>query len=237
MLAEQDARLPYSTPKGVDRNAATPPATALKEAVVRWLLALLQAPAPAVAIEEHREEPSVADTDWPSLDEVYEQVKDRLAAQNDRVKTIDTKANFGLVAATLLTAGVTGLGKALVESGQKAAIPRWTILGIDIRADRLVDWVTVVSLGAFALAAVSAFMAYRVREFRESPNLKRLLDHYLNEDPRFTKAAILNQRARDYEFNEAVIASKLTWTLLAMLFLVVESILLVIIALIQVFWL
>lgn len=178
---------------------------------------------------------------WPSLDAVYEEVKDRIDVQNDQIKTLDAKANFGLVAATLLTAGVTGLGRALVESqapdaGITPTPASLGILGWNIEGAALVDWVTVLSLGAYVVAAIGAYFAYRLRDFKVSPNPISLRENYLDKDPAYTKGAITNSRVKDYLANEDVIKGKVRWTNVAMAALVAEAILLLLIGLVQVWW-
>jgi hypothetical protein len=238
MLKEQDAGLPYKPTSSVVRVPATPPATRLKNATVRWLLSLLQAPAPPAVIETHTEETATTDADWPSLDEVYDEVKDSIASQNDRLKSIDTKANFGLAAATLLTAGVTGLGKALSDpsASAKAGVKHdlWLFCA---RGDTLADWVTIASLVVYVLAATCAFAAYRLRTFNEVPNPDRLVKHYIYQDANQTKAAIANARAKAYASNEKTIDRKAFWTSASMVLLILEAVCLLLIAFIQVKWL
>lgn len=170
---------------------------------------------------------SGSDADWPSVEVVYDEVQAIVAAQNDRFKTIDTKANFGLAAATLLTAGVTGLGRALAESGQP--------VGDTIRLTA--DIVTLASLALYALIAGLTYTAYRIQTFREVANPTRLVDVYLYKEPAYTKAALSKQRAKNFDDNEWKIDRKATWVNRAMVLLVVEAVLLVVIAFIQVVWL
>lgn len=186
--------------------------------------------------EEEAEEAQGA-VDWPSLDEVYEEVKERIEVQNEQIKTLDTKANFGLAAATLLTAGVTGLGRALGETQRTGEIESWNILGRSITAENLVDWITIASLGAYVVAALGAYFAYKLRTFKVSPNPRRLIDKWIHEDPSETKAALTRSRVQDYEFNETVIETKVKWTNTAMIALVIEAVLLLAIAVVQVLWL
>lgn len=205
----------------------------VRDAVRAWLAVDQAVP----VIVEHAEETLLTSADWPSLDVVYEEVQDAIAAQNERLKTIDTKANFGLVAGTLLTAGVTGLGRALVEAGNIVASPRWLIGDNTLHASQVVDAVTVLSLLAYAAIAVCAYVAYKLRTFKEAPQPQRLIEKYVYEDPNITKAAITKQRAKNYENNETQIELKAKWTNLAMVFLIVEAFLLLVIAVVQVTWL
>jgi len=206
----------------------------LREAVRSWREVTV--PASAIVVDDTTEAQTAVE-DWPSLDVVYDEVQDSITAQNVRLKTIDAKANFGLVAGTLLTAGVTGLGRALVDGGREVATPRWEILGITLQANQVVDWVTITSLGAYALIAICANAAYRLRTFKEAPNPQRLVTKYIYEDPRITKTTITSVRAKNYASNEKTIEVKAWWTNLAMVFLVVEAFLLFVIAVIQVAWL
>ncbi|MBA2520827.1 MAG: hypothetical protein H0V24_14275 [Chloroflexia bacterium] len=197
----------------------------------------------AVPIEETTEI-SDENKDWPSIDVVFEQIEEMVKTQNDRLKTIDTKANFGLAAATLLTAGVTGLGRALADSGQRVAasgrdvaLPHWPVFGGEVPVNSITDGVTIISLVMYALIALSTYLAYRIRTYREVANPKRLMDVYLYKEPAYTKAAIANQRAKNFGSNEAKINDKATWVNRAMILLVGEAALLVVIAIVQVAWL
>jgi hypothetical protein len=180
---------------------------------------------------------TVENVDWPSLDEVYTEVKDRISSQNDRNKTIDGKANFGLAAATLLTAGVTGLSKVVGDVATKSNVGQRDFILFHAHLGTVADWITVASLAVYGMAAISAYMAYHLRAFRESPKPQRLVEHYVNQDPRITKATITRELAKDYAFNEDVIDEKVKWTNRTMVFLIVETALLLLIALIQVIWL
>lgn len=201
---------------------------------------------PRAAVVPVEEAPDISDEtkDWPSVDVVYDEIHNMVKAQNDRLKIIDTKANFGLAAATLLTAGVTGLGRALAESGQRmvasgqeVALPQWPVFGADVPVTTMTDWVTIISLVIYALIAVSTYLAYRIRTYRDVANPRRLMDVYLYKAPAYTKAAIANQRAKNFAGNEAKINDKATWVNRAMILLIGEAALLVVIAIIQVAWL
>jgi hypothetical protein len=86
---------------------------------------------------------TVENVDWPSLDEVYTEVKDRISSQNDRNKTIDGKANFGLAAATLLTAGVTGLSKVVGDVATKSNVGKQDFILFHAHLGTVADWITV----------------------------------------------------------------------------------------------
>lgn len=223
----------YPTPRLNSKRQTT--LDRLRGVLRSWLAVEIDAPA-MTAADDVNEAPAT-DRDWPSLEVVYKEVQDSVAAQNDRLKTIDTKANFGLAAATLLTAGVTGLGRALGESGRQLVASSWKVFGIELQVNQLVDWVTIISLGIYAFIAFSTFMAYRLRTFKESPQPQPLIDKYIYEEPIFTKAAITKARVRDYGINQETIEAKAVWVSLAMMLLVVEALLLVAIAVIQVTWL
>lgn len=175
----------------------------------------------------------VADERWLSLDLVYEELQESATAQIERLKSIDTKANFGLVAGTLLTAGVTGLGRALLDATQSAGPPTWSILGVNLAANQVVDALTVLSLGAYALIAFCTFQAYRLRMFQEAPNPEVLVTKYIYEPPRITKGVIIDARADNLATNEKVIGQKVVWTKRAMVFLVVEALLLFVIGIVE----
>lgn len=110
-------------------------------------------------------------------------------------------------------------------------------MGFDLNGSQVVDWVTIASLSAYALVAIGAYMANRPRSFKEAPDPQRLVSKDIYEEPALTKATITNVRAKNYAINEKVIERMAWWTNFAMIFLVLEALLLFTIAIIQVAWL
>jgi hypothetical protein len=224
----------YATPSKPAPRATSGALPRLRQAARSWLG--IEPVASAVTVEDA---PDLAEehTDWPSIDVVYDEIQEMTKAQSDRNKIIDTKANFGLAAATLLTAGVTGLGRALSESGatvgsQVVPIGPWTP-----STNQLVDGVTIASLVVFFLIALCTVLAYRIQTFRDVANPGKLMEVYLYKEPEYTKAALAQQRAKNFMTNEDRIDGKATWANRAMKLLVVEAGLLLLIAVLQVIWL
>jgi len=176
--------------------------------------------------------------DYPSLDIAYDGVKDVLAQQTDRLKSVETKANFGLASATLLTAGVTGLGKALNDATKDGApVPLIDFWKFHVKADNAINWLTIAALVTYASIILFIFMAYRIRDFYESPDPKRLVESYISQPAWETKAMILDARAKDYTSNEVLLCLKARWANVAMVLFLVEAVLLCVIAFVQVKWL
>lgn len=189
MIGDQINPTSYGSPQVQPRSRVHGPIGRIRHALRGWLAIET---ATAVAAAEDIADEQAATRDWPSLDVVYEEMQDSISVQNDRIKGIDTKANFGLAAATLLTAAVTGLGRALLEAPQQGANPVW----FGLPATLVVDAVTIVSLGVYALIAFTTYRAYRIQTFKDVPAPQRLLDKYLYEAPEITKAAIARARVK-----------------------------------------
>jgi len=234
MASEHIQPTTYAAPNVAPSRPAVGLLPRLRDATRAWLG--IETPALVATVEDTTDIPTDSQ-DWPSIDVVYDEVQDIVEAQNERLKIIDTKANFGLAAATLLTAGVTGLGRALVESGQVVDAPQWPLFGGTMPVKQITDAVTVLSLVIYAAIAVSTYIAYRIQTFREVANPMRLVDVYLYKDPAYTKAALSKQRAKNFDTNEKKLNGKATWVNRAMALLIAEAGLLVVIAAIQIAWL
>lgn len=187
--------------------------------------------------------PAVPDRKWPSLDLLYDEIQGRIAAQDAQISGLDSKANFGLASATLLTAGVTGLTKTIDEvqrpaegspasSIQPAIVDLW-VVG-EFKATGVVDALTIVSLVVYVLVIAFSFLAYRVRHWHVTPNPQQVLHEASWWPEEQTKATLAVKRADDFRLNEEKVLSKARWVRLALAALMVEAALLLTIALVQV---
>lgn len=111
----------------------------------------------------------------PSLDIVFQEVKERLNVQLQQVDTIDAKAGTVLSVASLVMTLGTGLGV--------AARPQ----GIDGMSLALV----FASAVFYASTMVFGFRGYWLRNFRRDPEPAPLRDGYLFQPPDFTKRRVM----------------------------------------------
>ncbi len=179
----------------------------------------------------------------PSVDVIYSEVTGRLSAQDAQIATLDSKANFGLGSATLLTAGVTGLATAVDEArepSQDRSMAAERVATADLwwfgehNAERLTDYITLASLGVYVLVIVFSFLAYNLRQWRVTPQPAPFFDEALSWPAESTKVQLAVQRIEDFEFNEKKIKAKVRWVRFAMLALLFEAILLLAVTVVQV---
>ncbi len=129
-----------------------------------------------------------------SLDTVYEEVKQRIAAQQQQIATLDSKANFGLGSSTLLTT-VTGFQDFALR-GNVVGILRW-----------LVVLAVLGTLLLYLRTVCAALNAYRTRKYvrtGEPATLKALLpleDHV-------AKLSLIEDWTEAYDWNQGVVDSK-----------------------------
>jgi hypothetical protein len=87
-----------------------------------------------------------------NLDVILTYIKERAAAQNAQITTLDGKANFGLAAASLLTTGVASLhGVDPVKTSGLALLPRLDLATFTAVASA----VTTVAFGTYLLEGVA----------------------------------------------------------------------------------
>jgi len=130
-----------------------------------------------------------------SLEIVFAEAKDRLNAQSEQIRTLDGKAGLVLSSSSLIITIGAGLRTALGESGpSEVTLP------------------SICSFGVFALAGVLylltmifAFRAYSLRRYRRDPEPRPLREHYMFENPTFTKRRILANMIQCFEENQKII--------------------------------
>lgn len=122
-----------------------------------------------------------------SLEIVFAEVKDRLNAQSDQIKTLDAKAGLVLSSSSLIIAIGAGLRTAFGKSGPGE--------------------VTLFVFAAilYVLTMIFAFQAYYLRPYRRDPEPRALRERYMFKDPTFTKRKILANMIEFFEENERII--------------------------------
>jgi hypothetical protein len=166
---------------------------------------------------------------WPNLDEVYRLSENALAAQLSQVSALDSKANFVLTSASILTVAAAALHGALTPSSTTAtAPPDWIVLVGHILA--------VIAVLAYLGVVFAAYKAYAVRTYKGVANPGVLKDKgYTSMDPEVAKATVYVTMVESYKQNVNTITRKAEWTRWAVRSLLVEAVLVAGITFIQVF--
>ncbi|MDP2674200.1 MAG: hypothetical protein Q8Q00_04740 [Dehalococcoidia bacterium] len=147
----------------------------------------------------------------PSLDVVYQEVKERLDIQLHQVDTLDAKAGTVLSVASLVMT---------IAAGLQATVGREDLHG----------WPLILLLAGalfYAFAMLFAFRGYWLRNFRRDPEPKPLRDLYLFQAPDFTKRRLTANRIQSFELNSQLIESKVWNIKAAIILLAVQTLTLV----------
>lgn len=147
----------------------------------------------------------------PSLDIVYQEVKERLDLQLRQVDTLDAKAGTVLSVASLVMT---------IAAGLQAGVVR----------DDLNGWPLVLVLSGLLLyffTMVIAFRGYWLRNFRRDPEPGPLRDLYLFQSPDFTKRRVTANRIQSFQVNSQLIESKVWNIKVAIMLLAIQTITLV----------
>jgi hypothetical protein len=172
-----------------------------------------------------------------NLDVILTYIKERAAAQNAQITSLDGKANFGLAAASLLTTGVASLQAAFLAAQRLDAIrPTGGLLFPRLDPQILSPVASAFSVLAFATYIVvvfSAYQAYKVRAYTTVPNAKNLLNDYWTSPAFDTKARLAATMAEVIEENEVQTDAKARWVRVVMRSLLVEAALLLVMLILQ----
>ena len=146
-----------------------------------------------------------------SLDIVYVEVKERLAAQLQQVETLDSKAGTVLSIASLVMT---------IAAGLQVSFARGAIESLPLT-------LLVLGTALYASTAFFGFRGYWVRNFRRDPEPGPLRDRYLFQDVNFTKRRILANMIQSFQINRDLIESKVWNIKVAILSLAAETLALV----------
>lgn len=144
----------------------------------------------------------------PSLEIVFQEIKDRLQAQLHQVDTLDTKAGTVLSVASLVATLGAGLPVA-TSSGSLSDASLVLLLGGTI---------------LYAFAMFFGFRGYWLRNYRRDPEPGPLRDRYLFQPADFTRRRVIANMIQSYEVNRPLIESKVWNIKVAILLLAVETI-------------
>jgi hypothetical protein len=172
-----------------------------------------------------------------NLDVILTYVKERGAAQNAQITSLDGKANFGLAAASLLTTGVASLHAAFLSAqrldpSRGAGALLFPRLDPQIFAPIALAF-TALAFATYVVVVFSAYQAYKVRGYTTVPNAKTLLNEYWTSPAFDTKARLAATMAEVIEENEHKTDAKAWWVRVVMRSLLVEAALLLLLLVLQ----
>ncbi len=175
---------------------------------------------------------SIAD-DFPSLNLATDYTWDLLTTQKTRANALDSKANFILGAATTLVGAALALLPSILSSNSSCSILLLSFL--HTLPQFLMRVILVLPLIIiYVIVMVLAYQAYKIRDYTEVPDPRRLLDKYLDKPEDYTKVVVIQSMVEAYEENEAVIINKANYNYLAFTFLMIEALVLIILLLLRV---
>jgi len=173
--------------------------------------------------------------DSPSLNVIFDAVKERVEDQKGRIAALDTKAGFTLGAATILTGGISTLTAGLAGfTGDEAKPMKHIDLGAgSLSAQQIVALVVALILAAYAFLVFTTFQAFRLRSFAIAPEPTTLRKEWSSESEQSTKAGLVDAMVYAFETNKDTIKGKTTWTNRAILAIVLEASLTLVVGMLQ----
>ena len=137
-------------------------------------------------------------SEYPSLDLIYETVRERLRLQMEQIDTFDTKASISLAASGIIFGALIGF---LSEAPQ--------------------EWEVALAIGAMliSVAATLSVVSLWLIRVDHPPNVSRLRDTYLVSSIDDTKLAIIDVSLEAIERNQGRIRRKIFILIGAFLFL------------------
>lgn len=155
-------------------------------------------------------------TDFPSMDTVVDFTREKLSAQLAHADSLDTKANFVLGSATLLTAAAV----ALRSSASHISLGFMHVLG-------------VIAMVVYLAVVFASLSAYMTREYHQAPNPVEL-EPYIWEEPLKTKGDTLREMVKAYKENKTILQNKARWLKWSLLGFGLEAVLLAVLAIAQI---
>lgn len=173
--------------------------------------------------------------DLPSLELVFDLVKERITAQLMQVDGLDNKANFIKGAATGLVSIAFVLQSVLLAAHPQSYCS--TIIPIFIHTlppllKRAIPLLPL--LITFLIVIYTSHKSYKIDNYHEVPaNPRVLFNSYLEEELAATKIDILDRMVINYEKNKEKIDCKARWVNHALFWLEIEAVALVALLLYQ----
>jgi hypothetical protein len=160
----------------------------------------------------------------PSLDIIFDIIKESIKNQQDRIDALDAKANFIFVSSSVL------IGTALTA---QVSISSNNILVIGYSISRV--WPLILLLIPYIFIIIMIFNAYHIRRYANIGNPVILVNNYLDAPEQETKKNVVEDIAKAYEENHKEIENKACYVEYAFKALIMESILLAIALIITIF--
>lgn len=137
----------------------------------------------------------VSKSDHPSLDIVYDEVKQRLNQQFEQIESLNQRGTVLLGLVATITSVISGI----------------TALSIgDFSARPCLPAVLLIAAAALYIAVLLVtYRAYKIRTYRRDPEPKPLRDKYKNEDSNTTKETLINNFIQSYDDNSRTINEKI----------------------------
>jgi ABC-type multidrug transport system fused ATPase/permease subunit len=155
-----------------------------------------------------------------SIDLIFDLVKGRSALQMDQADKLDTKAYSVMTSATALVSA------ALILQAVLPALSSSTHISFFNQALQLTP--LALLLAAYLAVMITAILAYKLRQYAQTPNPMTLFQNYLDKPELYTKAKVLRSTVEDYKKNEEEINKKIKWNTWAIRVLWVQTILFVV---------
>lgn len=155
-----------------------------------------------------------------SLDLIFDLVKDRCAVQMDQADKLDTKAYSIMTSATAL------ISAALILQAVLPALSSSKHISFLNEVLQLIP--LALLLAAYLAVMITAILAYKLRQYSQTPNPMTLYQNYLDKPELYTKAKVLRSTVEDYKENKEEIDKKIKWNTWAIRVLWVETILFVV---------
>ena len=156
------------------------------------------------------------ESQFPSLEIVFDLTKSRLDSQLAHVDSLDAKANFVLGSATLLTAAATTLRSAATH------LPQWLDLAVATAAVLL-----------YLAVVFAVYRAYTTRDYYYDPSPVSL-ERYMWADTARTRGVVLANMVDSFSRNVAIIKKKAFWARWSLRAFMAEAVLLALFAFLQV---
>ncbi len=166
--------------------------------------------------------------DFPSLNLIFDLLKDRIALQWQQTNALDNKANFILVSATALVSAALVL-QAVLLTPQTAPVSQITSLPFycPTSTNRILHSLPLlILLAVYLFVMLSAYLAYQIRVYKQAPEPDELFKYLIDEEDK-TMEAVTRAMLEVCKSNNLTIRSKVLRVKIAFILLGFEVLALV----------
>jgi hypothetical protein len=153
--------------------------------------------------------------DFPSVNIVFDLIKDHLGSQMEQVDALDSKANFILVSATTLLSAALVIQAVSLAPPQNTASAQFVanspkLLSYCLSStNKLINTLPLLVLFAtYLLVTLSAFLAYKIGKYQHGSEPNSLFKDYLPREESDTKAEVAKKMLDAYNNNILTIKKK-----------------------------